>query len=564
MKLLPESVKFGLLLLLTSLNLLIINGCANPTSLSGGPEDKIPPLLSIEKSSPNYKTNFEKSDIVLTFNEYINLQNPIKQIIISPPLLYNPQFDVFGKKITVKFNKDEVLKKDATYVINFGQSIQDYSAGNAIKDFRYVFSTGDYIDSLSIMGSVKDAFTDKAVKDILVMLYDDHRDSVVYEQKPFYFASTDAEGKFKLENLRADTFKVFALKDANVNYLYDRPTEDIGFLDSLIVITDSTSLDLQLEVSLPRSPLKRLDTNAKQYGKVSILYSEDPKDIIPTSSDTTMALYHESNLDSLIIRYSLAEDKEFSIFLAADTYLDTLKVRKLPKATFIENAKLKLSTSNLEDKKALAVFNTLDMSFNNPISVIQDTLIIVQDTAHTNIDHLAVKNKKWNRMLNISANWEADSTYQLVLLPGAIIDIYGLQNDTITQEFKIKGVEEYGNIKLSFTNASPDMQYELEVLDQEKIIDKRLLLGDTIYTVILEHLPPKDFGLRIVKDENRNGEWDPVNYLQKHQAERVAVYKLEKLKKNWDLQATFDLLDLEKKAKKISETVTPPVKSRNE
>ena len=233
---------------ITTVLLLTLIGCANQGTLSGGKKDTTPPIIDSLKSTSNYQTNFKKQTIELTFNEWLQLNDVFKQVVVSPPL--REKFDVSLKKKTVRFEFDEkeILRENATYTINFGTAVQDLTERNPVEDLRFVFSTGDFIDSLEVTGQVVEAFDKKPVKDVLVMLYDNLSDTVVRKEKPFYFAKTDEGGNFSIKNVRADTFKVFALIDGNANYLFDNVSEKIGFLKEPIVVTDSTKVDLTLQM----------------------------------------------------------------------------------------------------------------------------------------------------------------------------------------------------------------------------------------------------------------------------------------------------------------------------
>ena len=183
--------------------------CASSGSLGGGPKDKTPPMVIAENSSQNFQTNFASRSFELTFDEFVVLKDPIKQIVVSPPLTYIPIVKARGKKITFSFNEKEIIKDSTTYTVNFGEAIQDLHENNKLDNFRFVFSSGDIIDSLSVKGKVFDVLTGKPLPNITVMLYDKLDDSSFVKEKPFYFARTNKEGDYSIENIKKDTFRVF-------------------------------------------------------------------------------------------------------------------------------------------------------------------------------------------------------------------------------------------------------------------------------------------------------------------------------------------------------------------
>ena len=204
--------------------------CANVgTGPGGGPKDEKPPVLQTDQSTPNLQTNFKKQDINLVFDEYVEVKNIFDEVIISPPLQKRWKLSQKLKTVTFEFDKDEVLREDATYTINFGAAVQDYTAGNKVPDLRFVFSTGDFIDSMEVSGRITNALTGAAEKDVLLMLYDNLSDTVVRKERPFYFARNDGKGNYTIKNVKTDTFKVFAIKDEGQQYLFDQETEAIGF-----------------------------------------------------------------------------------------------------------------------------------------------------------------------------------------------------------------------------------------------------------------------------------------------------------------------------------------------
>lgn len=272
--------------------MLLLYSCASTGNPSGGSRDKIPPKILDEKSTTNFQTNFTKQQIELNFDEFINLKNPQQQVVVSPPLIYPLQFDHRGKRVRINFHEDEILKDDVTYSISFGDAIEDFRESNKLENLKFVFGTGDILDSLSFTGSVLDSYTREPAKDILVMLYDTlYRDSIPYQDRPYYFAKTDEDGKFRIENMKSDTFRIFALGDANLNYIYDQDTELIGFSDSLYIISDSMRSSIEIEIFTGQTEPSIFDVNKDEFGVVRLEFDQSPVDVSNRASDTIMSLY---------------------------------------------------------------------------------------------------------------------------------------------------------------------------------------------------------------------------------------------------------------------------------
>jgi len=209
-------------------------GCAQQGSPSGGPRDEVPPRV-VESDPPNYSTQFEAKKILITFDEYVVLDNVNQELIVSPPMEEKPEVRLRKKTIIVQF--EESLKENTTYTFNFGSAIKDLHEGNKLLNFEYVFSTGDVLDSLSVKGTLKYAEDlSKPEEPISIMLYEDLRDSVPLIDIPLYIGKSDDSGVFSVNNLRPDVYKLFALKDGNNNFLFDLPTEEIAFLDTSLIL----------------------------------------------------------------------------------------------------------------------------------------------------------------------------------------------------------------------------------------------------------------------------------------------------------------------------------------
>ncbi|MEC7263262.1 MAG: Ig-like domain-containing protein, partial [Bacteroidota bacterium] len=234
-------------LLFISFMVLALWQCAKRGSPTGGPKDVTPPKL-IRSEPENFTINFKETKIRLYFDELIKLQDVQNQLVVSPPFKHAAEITPQGTPSKyIELVIKDTLRENTTYTINFGQSIQDNNEGNPNSFLTYVFSTGDYIDSLSVSGAVKDAFNRKADEFISVMLYEmdsTYNDSTIYKSPPLYITNTgDSLPFFELKNLKAGQYALFALKDANKNNMYNQGQDKIGFIqDTVTIPTDSIYL----------------------------------------------------------------------------------------------------------------------------------------------------------------------------------------------------------------------------------------------------------------------------------------------------------------------------------
>ena len=224
-------ISFGYLLVIAN------SGCGQIGMPTGGPKDSIAPRLV--NASPKLKsTNVTGNKITLTFNEYVELREAQTNVLISPYPKKSPQVDYKLRTVTVKL-KDTLLP-NTTYSINFGNAIVDINEGNPYKNFTYVFSTGNTIDSLMLTGKVLIAETGKADSTLIALLYRNADDSAVQKRKPDYIARLSGDGSFLFENLSVGNYKIYAIKDGDGGKTYNSKKELFAFTDAAVTVSDST------------------------------------------------------------------------------------------------------------------------------------------------------------------------------------------------------------------------------------------------------------------------------------------------------------------------------------
>ena len=238
---------------------------------------------------------------------------------------------------------------------------------------------------MEVNGTVVDASDKKAVKDVIVMLYDNLSDTVVRTEKPFYFARTNEQGKFSIKNVRADTFKTFALLDGNANYLFDNQSEKIGFLEKPIVVTDSTKVQLDLQVFEEEPQLQLKGEDKKKYGRITLGFNRKPyeNEWQVGFGKSDLKTYVQTKKDSVVVWYDLNEDASWNLFVKTDTFkTDTLKIQNISKSDFTKDKKVTLaSTSSPTTKIDINPNRPYPISFRHPLESIDTSLVILlEDT----------------------------------------------------------------------------------------------------------------------------------------------------------------------------------------
>lgn len=513
-------------------------------SLTGGPKDEDPPILL--KSEPeSMTTNFKGDKIRLTFDEYIKLKDVQDQLIVSPPLKNQPEISPQGgaqKYVEIKLK--DTLKENTTYTINFGQSVQDNNEGNPSSFLTYVFSTGDYIDSLEIQGAIKDAFNQKADEFITVMLYEidsAYTDSTLFKKPPNYITNTlDSTVIFSLKNIKEGKYAIFALKDESKNNLFDQNADKIGFLnDTIFLPSDSLQLPaLTLFKEIPNYSASVPSFVARNriifgfYGDKNETIKITPLSIIPDTVKTRILKERDKDTVNFWFTPNEMDSIVFTIENEAKKVIDTFTIKRRKVGTdslkIIPN-----QTGSLDFNKSFY------LAANTPLTQIDTSKMkmLVKDSIPFNFDVSfdSIANK-----IDFIFPLDAEENYTLDLLPGAITDFFGQTNDTTNYRLNTRSYSDFGNAKINLTGAityplivqltndKGEMQLEFIALDNKPIEFK--------------NINPASYRLRVIYDTNENGKWDTGSYLKNIQPERVSYYpKLIEMRPNWDEEITFIL-----------------------
>ncbi|NNJ88788.1 MAG: Ig-like domain-containing protein [Eudoraea sp.] len=520
---------------------LALHQCARRGSPSGGPKDTEPPVL-IKAEPENLSTNFKTTKIRLFFDEYIKLQDVQNQLIVSPPFQYPPDISPQGgaSKYVEVVIKD-TLKENTTYTLNFGQSIVDNNENNPNSYLTYVFSTGDYIDSLALLGVVKDAFNKETDEFISVMLYEidtSYTDTVISKRPPNYITNTqDSTTIFRLLNLKAGKYRLLAIKDEGKNNLYDAVTDKIGFVEDTISLpTDSIYL-LNLFREVPKySPSLPKFTAANKiifgYNGSNESLQITPLSKIPDSittyiakepgKDTLNYWFNPFEVDSLL--FEVLNER----LQKRDTF--TIKTRQLPPDSLVLNPSYRSSIGFLD---------TMAISANIPIRQI-DTSKVSMMNKDSLILSLKIQLDTLANRVKLNFNKEPDDSYSITMLPGAITDLFGATNDTLSYRIRTGSYADYGNLRIRLQGAV--MYPVILQLTEPKgeVVRSIISEKDTLYEFKL--LEPKKYLLRAIFDANANQRWDTGNFMEKVQPEKIVYFPREiEVRANWELEQIFPI-----------------------
>jgi uncharacterized protein (DUF2141 family) len=528
------------ILFLVFCSIFMFTSCAKRGAITGGLKDTIAPKI-INSNPDNFKTNFTGKEIKINFNELIKVKNINKQLVISPPMKKAPIIIPQGsasKFISIKII--DSLQENTTYSFNFGQSITDNNEGNPYSQFKYVFSTGNYIDSLSIIGKIKDAYNQKADNFVSLQLYDakTFNDSTVFKEIPIYVTNTlDSLKVFALENLKGGKYHLIALKDVNNNYKYDPKSDKIGFLKDAISIPNDTLFELELFK----------EENSFKVSKPS--QESNNKFFIPVSGNTKKtkitAKNGDANIPIVVTKYPEKKKDSLQIFIPL-TKLDSL-VFTIENEEYIKSFTSKIKQLKTTDTLKVEAVQKSLLHFRENYKLYSTTPITEILSSRINLlnkDSLAVKfTAKYDAFeQNIIFDFKKEEAqkYSLQLLPGAIKDFYAIENDTLNFSFGTKSLSDYGNLKVILKNVAK-YPIILELINTKgDMIATEIVDSDV--PILFDAIEPNMYSLRVIYDDNKNGVWDTGNYLEKRQAEQVQYYtKTIDVRANWDVEQEYIL-----------------------
>lgn len=514
--------------------------CASKATPPGGPKDETPPRVVEDNSTPNKQVNFQEKTIVITLDEWVELEDAQNQVLISPPLQRRPDIRIKKRSVVFSFHDEEELRENATYSINFGEAIRDITERNVLKNYSFVFSTGDKLDSFSVQGMIVDAYSGEPVENATIMLYESLEDTIPLKEKPFYATKSDESGSWRIENMKGGTFRVVGIVDDNLNYLMD-PTERMAFLDSFLTVNGDSLASVNLLMSTPVEPLYQDRRDTSGWNQARFTYNRRPYELVVSYAEPDQSLFMDRQDNVLNIWYYSESRREWPLYFRIDT---------MPPDTFL----LKFNAPKPELKKISKqsrLSNTghpaepFHICFDRPVSSLDTSRILLLEgrTAATRIVPDIEILDSLPMCLRLQNQWKPDSTYQLILLPGALNDFYQMENDTLEESFPIGNVERFGNIILHVEGLSEDQSYLVEIGVKDKPELQFSIDSVTTFDRTLSRLRPATYEIRISEDRNRNGRWDPGSFLEMQQPEPTRKESMEPLRANWELEVNFKWSD---------------------
>ena len=537
------------LLILIFIASLAIASCARKGSITGGLKDTIPPTI-IGSYPKNMSTDFSGNKIHIDFDEYIKIKDVNKQLIISPPLKYQPTIVPSGSAskfidITIR----DTLQPNTTYSFNFGQSITDNNEGNPYSQFRFIFSTGSYIDSLQQAGSIKDAHDIKTDNFVTIMMYEANEtfnDSTIYKERPRYVTNTlDSALVFSLQNLKAGKYHLFALKDLSNNYIYNPKSDKLAFLNKTITVPNDTVYELKLFKEIPKfKPFKPSQTSSN---RLYMGYEGDYRDTKATVKNGTGTEEIKSVLTKVTDKDSL------QLWLPRGLKADSLQVQ-VTRKDFTQDFTVKIKEMKSADSLQVDAVQKGGLHFRENFTIKATTPLVNIDVSKISLinkDSVAVPfthvYDDLNQQLVFDFKKEESEKYNFVLMPGALTDFYGKENDTLNYKLNTRTYGDYGNLRINLENVKR-FPVIVEITDSKGTVYASAY-SEKETQIDFDAIEPNKYVLRLIYDDNKNKEWDTGDYLQKIQPEEVIYWQGPKgptdilidVRSDWDVDQEFSV-----------------------
>lgn len=519
--------KFLLLILIS----LLLFGCAQLEGLEGGPVDRTPPRIVKDGiHPPNESTRFTSKKIAFKFEEFVRLNNPTQTISIVPE---DVKIEATLKGKTLLLDLTGEFKENTTYLITMNGAVRDITESNDSL-MQYVFSTGDFLDSLTYTGYVIDARKNTPVNNCFVGLYPDG-DSAIYK-KPTYYATTNDQGQFTFRYLTPGKFTLYAFEDENKDSKWQK-TERIAFIENKINIDTNQTDTLHLRL-FKQAPVAKLSAKYTFPAKFNITSNEaiNLKAVEVDGENIPLDAIHWYADDSLSFISHLTAENQYQVVV---NYVDIDSLRS-------DTLRVRVPSKRKNLKPAIELLNT-QKSYDNGDSLVFSfsDKIIGLDTS------------KVEFLIHDSIQIPFQSTFENQYLTIKLADLKG-------KRFNLNFLEEalqFENFKdpFSFTR-----QYELTdltslgslILKLEQLPENAIIVvthNDKVYTEInrskegttvpLHKLSPGEYTFEAYIDADNNGKWTTGDFFFRIQPEKTLRFsKGVQVRSNWEIEVELEPL----------------------
>ncbi|MFD1870863.1 Ig-like domain-containing domain [Hymenobacter bucti] len=527
-----------------------LGSCAAVSSPQGGPRDKTAPRL-IATSPDSAARNVKQQFIRLTFSEAVQVKDLPKNLLITPQLAPDNQYQLREDRSSVTLLFPKPLEPNTTYSFNFRKAIVDITESTPAKYQALSFSTGPTLDSAKVQGTVTDLLTARPVADASVGLYRVADTAGVRRGLPYYLTRADGRGNFDLNFIKSGQYNLYAWADKNNNGRFD-DGEKIAYLPAPITLSDTTQ-PRALQLTRPdRLPPRRtnIERNATQ---VRLLFNEGlrtvslapaagaapaalQESILLTDQGRTATLYRTPELGDG--RYLLAVTDS-----AGNTARDTLNINfPVPTAA---SRKAAPPAGTAVEGNPRSVFRQGQVRFRFPVPVRlaagQPVGALAEDSVRRRPLRLPADGtlSPDRTELTITLDTKAQKTVEIRLDTTAITAITG-QSLGLRRPLRLTVTDIDPSGVLKGTIQTQEKQFDLQLLDDKYQVVRQLRSPKGRYR--FDRLPPGSYRFRVLVDKDGDGRWRGPDTSLRLPPEPVYVSPtLIKLRANFELDDTVKL-----------------------
>jgi hypothetical protein len=597
---------------------IFILSCAKISNPSGGPRDRTPPVVLT--TVPQYGVkNFRGKSVIITFDEYVTLDNINDKFMVSPPMKKRPKVYTRNKSVIADFLEN--LRDSTTYTLYFQDAIKDLNEGNILEDYQFVLSTGPVIDSLSVTGNVFNATDLETPEKTMVLLYRELADSFVVKHLPDYISRVDQKGYFRINNVKEGVYRLYALQDIDNSKNYNLPDEQFAFMNSPIEVTIENNYIKPVRDTVPKKKevpkvkdvsrtmdLKDQDTIVPIGEYPLMLFAATRKAHYLTSSGRPFKyqLIYTLSLppDTLGFRLTIPDSGKGSYYIETNPEKDSIKVW-LTDSLLYSQTQIKTIidypfTDSLgvlgfkEDtiqmrfmaprpsrgkvKKPVFTFGTnikgnllkpgQEIILNSVTPFMQpDTSLIrlyqVSDSAKTTIrvNYSLIKDSANSCQYYLKADLKQDKKYLFVADSASFSNIYNVKSDSVGLSFSFRKPDSFSKLTFSVKNSNTNTIIQL-LTNTEKPVSEAFLKSDG--KVVFPMLDNGTYRARVIYDLNGDGKWTTGDFNTGRQPEPVSYYPNEiELKSGWEVEQDWDIGKEWFKPEKLKQKKTSKSTTRN-
>lgn len=539
---------------------LLLVSCARVGSPIGGNKDTIPPKMigsNIDTTRINVPRNTK--ELRIDFDEYIQLKDIAKNLIISPPINYTKIIPSSTGNKYLEIQWKDTLQANTTYNFNFGNSIVDLNESNVLPYFNFAFSTGEKLDDLYISGTVSDALgsdknTEGKERNLVVGLYQ-VKDTMNYRQKPYYISKADADGYFELNYLTPGKYRILGFDDENSNSIYDIGKENVAFQKDEIDLQSSIS-GLKLK-AFPSKKTVRYKEMTISTGGVAMIFEGNPDKVTVKAVGGKPADYkvtHKSKSDSVKIWFD-AEKENIGATVSENLKFsyDTGSKQDTMSIFYKRPSKDEMTIANPFSNK-LAPEADFRFSSNYIINKIQpENWKLESDSISQNFT--AKISEKDSTQVIVNSNFTAGKKYKLTVPKNTISSFFARLSESVRFDFEVSKPEEFGSFAVHLKNA-PAQKFWVQLLNDQNQISYQQYTN--LADVKFVNLKPGTYKLRILVDNNENGVWDSSDFESSQLAEDVYLFRKAgdkevmskiNIRPMWEINEDWDLTNEEQSAK---------------